>query len=542
MNELSELFASVRDGETVTLEAGGTYHVREEDCYRLTGYYCSNTCLHDENPDGRRSAAVFLKGKRGVTIEGNGAAILIHGKITPFVFDSCENITVKDLSVDYACPTMAEFTVLASGDGRCVLRVSRDTLFRVEGNRIYWRGENGPGGTPYWEHAADGPKQFVTIYDPSTEKSRLTSPAVLAFSSVEADGRDLTVSTDNCGEFVPGTVFQSRNIVRDQTGGMFQRCRDLRFEGLRIKFMHGLGMVSQFCENVSYINCDLTPGEGRTIASTADFFHFSGCRGLVEIIGCRARGAHDDFANVHGTHLRVTETGTDGRSLTVRFMHGESWGFQAFEKGDSVEFIRWDTLIPYAEAKVTSYERLSDTDIRLTLDRRIPEGVETGKDVLENASWTPDVHISGCDIGPIAARGILCTTRGRVLIENNRFRRLKFPALLVEDDCNFWFESGYTKHIVFRNNEVSGCSYDGAYAGHPALRYSPQVMDKNSREYVHGRLTVENCRFRDAEGGTHLFDLSYLARAEITGCEFDADYMIGAKTCGAITDEGNTVK
>ena len=40
-----------------------------------------------------------------------GAEILIHGKMTPILMDRCENITVKNLVIDYAAPTMTEFTV-----------------------------------------------------------------------------------------------------------------------------------------------------------------------------------------------------------------------------------------------------------------------------------------------------------------------------------------------------------------------------------------------------------------------------------------------
>ena len=71
-------------------------------------------------------------------------------------------------------------------------------------------------------------------------------------------------------------------------------------------------------------------------------------------------------------------------------MHDESWGFQAFEKGDTIDFIRWDTLIPYASAKVLTFTKINDTDIYIELDQKLPQ-IEIGKDVVENATWTPNV-------------------------------------------------------------------------------------------------------------------------------------------------------
>jgi hypothetical protein len=414
----------------------------------------------------------------------------------------------------------------------------------VEGSSLFWRGEDGPDGLPYWEDESNGDHRFVKYYDPVGDHFHEFDRRKLTFTEIgQLDDRTLRVTlADPSAPLIPGCTFQTRNIIRDQTGAMCQRCKDLRFEGLRVKFMHGLGMVCQFCENVTFTGCDFTPAEGRVVASTADFFQFSGCRGQITVENCKAKGAHDDYVNVHGTHLRAMEIGEDKKSLTVRFMHHETWGLQAFETGDRIEFIRWDTLRPYGEATVTGWERRNDTDIRLTLDRPAPKALVLGKDVVENASWTPDVTVRGCDFGVTWGRGILCTTRGKVLIENNRFYHLHGPALLVEDDCNFWFESGYTRHIVFRNNEIIGCD-DGRTGGGKAavIRYSPKVMKEDSGEFVHGKLTVTGNTFREARDGYHALQLSYLAAAEIADNRCDAPLTAECRHCGEIRLTDNPV-
>ena len=305
-------------------------------------------------------------------------------------------------------------------------------------------------------------------------------------------------------------------------------------------FMHGLGVVSQFCENVTFSNCDFSPKSGRTVASTADFFQFSGCGGKLKIENCKANGAHDDYINVHGTHLRIVEINKAEKTMIVRFMHDESWGFQAFEAGDKLEFIKWDTLVPYAETTVTAFEKLNDTDIKLCVDRDLP-AITVGKDVVENVSWTPDLHVSGCDFGPTSGRGILCTTRGEVIIENNRFSHLWGPALLIEDDCNFWFESGLTKQIIFRNNVVSGCDFGKTWAESPVIRYTPKIMDENSTEFVHGKLILCGNTFEKSSLGTHALHLEYLREAEITDNTFDAPYKINSHCVGKVTDASNKV-
>ena len=540
MNRLSEIFLNAQSNENIVLEKNTVYHARQDDSFLLTGYYCSNTAKKHENPDGTRKTAIYLKNKKNIEIDGNGATLLVHGKMTPLLFDGCENITLKNLTVDYACPTMAEFTVLSNENGVCTVKINPECLYRVENGELIWQGETGLDGKPYWEDSYIGSRRHVKYFDPVQRMCFDFGRNNLECEKIEEIGENtVRLTLKNREAYLPqGSIIQTRNIVRDQTGSLFQRCKNLTFENLRVKFMHGLGMVSQFCENVSFINCDLTPARGRTVASTADFFQFSGCKGKLRIENCLANGAHDDYVNVHGTHLRIVEKDDGENSLLVRFMHAESWGFQAFEKGDELEFIRWDTLQPYARTKVVAYERINDTDIRLFLDRALPD-IILEKDVVENVTWTPDLCVRSCNFGPTAGRGILCTTRGAVVIENNRFENLCGPALLLEDDCNFWFESGYTTNVVFRNNLVIGCDYGITCEGAPVIRYTPKVMDESFGGFVHGRLTVENNRFENARDGKHCLHLEYLRDARIANNSFDAPYKIDSRNVGSIKEENN---
>ncbi len=541
MNELCEIFEKVQDGETVILEANKVYDVRPDDSFFLTGYFCTNTAKKHENPDGTRFVAIYLKDKKNITIDGNGATVLVHGKMTPLLFDRCEGIVVRNLVIDYACPTMTEFTVLSNDNGVCDIRINSDCRFRVDGKELYWRGEDSLDGEPYWENKCNVQGRYFKVYTPETRMCRDFDRNRFVFERIEQlDEHILRVTlADKDTDLRVGDVFQTRNIVRDQTGSLFNRSKDLIFENLRVMFMHGLGMVSQFCENVTFRNCDLTPKDGRTVASTADFFQFSGCKGKLTVENCKAYGAQDDYINTHGTHLRIVGKNDEENSIVVRFMHNESWGFQAFEAEDELEFIKWDTLIPYAKTKVVSYLKLNDTDILLHLDRPLPE-LEINKDVVENISWTPDLYVRNCDFGPTTGRGVLCTTRGEVIIENNRFTNLWGPALLIEDDCNFWFESGKTNEIIFRNNTVVNCDYAGTLDATATIRYTPKVLADNPTEFVHGKLTLTGNVFKNPIKGKHLIWLEHLREAEISGNTFDAPYEIHTHFVGNVEENSDS--
>src|SRR3569833_301266 len=112
-----------------------------------------------------------------------------------------------------------------------------------------------------------------------------------------------------------------------------------------MQYMHGLGILSKFSENITMRSVGVLPrkGSGRRIASFADGMHFSGCKGSIDIEQCVFAGLHDDAINVHGTHLKIIRRPTN-RTMVVRFMHPQTYGIPAFWPGDSEALDRPATL------------------------------------------------------------------------------------------------------------------------------------------------------------------------------------------------------
>ena len=108
-------------------------------------------------------------------------------------------------------------------------------------------------------------------------------------------------------------------------------------ENVTIHAINGFGILSQYCENVTFRSLTIVPREGRTIASNADFIHASGCSGQFIVENCKMAEGHDDFINIHGTHLQIVNQ--EGRYLRVRFVNPNTWGFPAFNSGDTIDYI-----------------------------------------------------------------------------------------------------------------------------------------------------------------------------------------------------------
>ena len=168
-------------------------------------------------------------------------------------------------------------------------------------------------------------------------------------------------------------------------------------------------------------------------------------------------------------------------------MHPQSYGFEAFFKGDKIELADAHTLLCKSRATVKSVQRLDNYEILLTVDTTLPAHLEQQNIVVENITWTPDVEIAGNYFARTPTRGILVTTRGKVLIRDNTFYRTPMSAVFISDDARNWYESGPVRDVTIRDNTFIGC-------GTPVIGVFPE-NDKYEGA-VHRNVRILSNRFR----------------------------------------------
>ncbi len=420
-----------------------------------------------------RTIALDLSGINGLTVEGEGARLIMRGKMTMLAAEGCRNLSLRGLEFDFARPAVSEITATEKGDGYWIGRVNPDSTYHLVGDRIEWFGED-------W-HAFHN---LTQPYDPVTKTTWRGEDPTVCTSVREVGPRLLRFETDR--SVVVGRTYQFRDVTRDQAGMWFSRCRNVAMTDVKVRSMAGFGALFQFTENVDLHHVDVSPAPGRTCASASDILHFSGCRGKIRVADCILTAAHDDAVNVHGTHLRVMAD-EGARRIRVRFMHEQTWGFAAFAPGDEIEFVNKDTLLPYAKAKVTEFAMTADPREQiLTLDRDLPPGLKLNSDVIENVTWTPSVEITGCEIAKLPTRGILISTRRPVKIVGNRFHRIPMPAVLVADDAKSWYESGPVRNLLVKGNRFFQC------AG-PVVEIDPQITTFAGP--IHRNIRIEENEF-----------------------------------------------
>ena len=158
----------------------------------------------------------------------------------------------------------------------------------------------------------------------------------------------------------------------------------------------------------------------------------------------------DDPINVHGTSVRIIERPAHDR-LVCRFMHEQSTGMTWGHPGDRVGLHRARVDAHRRRGRVVAASGAIDRDtFEVRFEKPAPAEVGAG-DALENLTWSPDVTIRDNDFESNRARGLLVSTPGRVLIENNRFQS-SGSAILIAGDANDWYESGAVRDVTIRGN------------------------------------------------------------------------------------------
>jgi len=99
-------------------------------------YYISNTSDEKELPNKLRAIGLFFDSIKNITIEGNGAEFIFHGKMTPWAFKYCENVHFQNVTMDFERPTMSEMTFIEINAGSIIAKIHPDSKFTIINNRL----------------------------------------------------------------------------------------------------------------------------------------------------------------------------------------------------------------------------------------------------------------------------------------------------------------------------------------------------------------------------------------------------------------------
>lgn len=448
--------------------ARGTYHFFPDRAFERYAQISNHE-------SGLRRMAFPLIGRQGLEIDGGGATFVFHGMITPFFIDRSTAVTVRNLSVDWAQPFHLQGTVVAVDPANQAfeLQTLPESNARIErGQLVYGYGEvPGPRG---WKRGLE----LNYWIDPDSGAAALPAPSIAAWNPKLNRPAEFTQVAPHRFRFayaasaMPtlGAIFTSKgNPNRFAPGMVVTHSRDVQIEDVTVHHASGMAVLGQRSENITLRRVRVTPSPRLPLAVSviADATHFVYCRGQILVEDCLFERMLDDAINVHGIYVIVAEQ-ISPNAVGVFLSHQQQLGFEFAQPGDVMRFCARETLLDYGECTVKRVERVNEEYTVVEFTEPI-DGFLRPDTRLENATWQADLTFRRNMVRNNRARSVLVTTRGRVLIENNRFERSSGTAILLEGDAYSWHESGAVADVTIRQN-----TFIGHNAKAPLIHISPR--------------------------------------------------------------------
>jgi hypothetical protein len=465
----------------------GRYDFRPEKAEKRD-YFISNTSSENECPVKTKNIGLLFENIKNLTIEGNGSVFIFHGKMITYAFDNCENIRLQNVSMDFQRPSMSEMTFREIHPDYLIADIHPDSWFDIVDGKLKFYGE---GWTMERYHSlltdtTEGISVYCSFQPILESKATALSPL-----TVKLEG-DFSHSN-----YKAGHILSIRDPYRDHVGAFIYLSRNIYLENVTMHYMHGLGIVSQFSEDLTYQNIKIIPSRKRSVAAFADGMQFSGCKGHILIENCHFKGLHDDPINAHGTYLQIRKIHSP-TSLTVRFMHHQTYGFPAFYENDTVAFVTASSMQQKGITTIKRTDLVSEREIKVELDNPLPKSIRIG-DVLENLTWTPVLTVRNNRFECTSTRGLLVTTPRRVCIEGNTFFRTAMYGVLIAADVNNWFESGSVYDITIRKNIFEDCAHN-LKDNHYAISIEPEIRKITAGHWAHRNIRIEHNTFHINSG------------------------------------------
>lgn len=488
-NKLSKLLSqlkNIKEEKTLVFEKG-TYYINRNSCDKKY-YAITNTVGKKEFKDpadiNMHYIGFHLNNINNLTIEGNGAQFIIQGKMTNAVISKCKNITFKNLSFHTENPNMHKLTVKKKSPFSADFELDSTDQYKKKDGSFVWYGNGYELGfcnymnSAYWN---------ATIKPSNPHRiSRNAHPFRASVSIKETKPYNFHVNYLFHPKFEIGQTFYIFDSTRSDAGVFAEQSENIKLIDVEQTFNYSLAFVAQDCTDITLDSLRFAPKkDSKTeLTSLADFIQICMCSGDVNITNCCFDGSADDTLNVHGIHYKVTNT--KNNKITVKYCHDQTWGWDPLHENDKIEFINTKTMLCEDENTIIRSRMIDDYHIELKLKKALKKDF-TGY-VIEDIDRCPNIYFANNTMDRIITRSLLLTTRGKVVVENNKFINSKMSSIVISDDAKSWYESGMCKDVTIKNNEFIS-------SGNTPIIIKPE--NKIHAGAVHQNIIIENNYFKE---------------------------------------------
>lgn len=473
------------ESNTVYVAAQEKYDIYESDTIKLTQpTYLS---IYDTN-FGSLNTAFYLNGLKNVVLDFKGATITLHGRLQPFVIDNCENITIKNVVVEYERAFFTELEILDRTAESLVLKPLEKFPCRVENGCLIpycneWENRRLNYGDMFMQSFDNETRQGrgITVIVIGDEVFRNDSPPCEVLQMrVREDSGNIIMTGKISEAFQPGQTVVLSHEVRDKSSVFICRSETVTVENYRIINGSGMGIISMYAKDIVIDGLKLTRDElsHGMVTNAADAMHLVASKGKIEIKNCIVEGMVDDALNIHNLYYEAESSeGNILHAYRHPHSHSQNTYYQIFGVGDKIAVYKGQSLELRQTAVITDVKLINGQYVDFTTDV-VLEGVQKG-DLIENLSTQPEVYVHDCFFGK-ANTHLRFQTRGKTLVENCE---TELPIWLT-GDTDYWFEASPSENTIIRN-----CKFKG---NHAKIVSCPEYIPTENSPYYHSGLRIEN--------------------------------------------------
>lgn len=456
--------------------------VFEKDEYVFKGQYAyEQYCYITNNDHSLKRIAIPLISKKNIVVDGNGSCFKMVGRVLPLWIQNCEQIVLKNFSIDYKRPFFTQGLVIEADENKATLLIDKAAYpYKIEDGRMVFIGEDYEGdfvhGMLEYDAAKKGPalgakdnsvRGSIKAYEEEEGKVTITHH----FRKVPEVGNILTIKQEK--RLLPGVAIDHSSQIE--------------IENVHVRQSGTMAFIAQFSQDVTLRSCSVATEEGssRVVSANADATHFVGCKGKVIIEKCLFESQLDDAFNVHGNYLLVNQIIND-KKIIAKIGHFQQVGIFGLEKGDKIEILEQETMMKVGEDELVEKRVINNTYVELIFKNGF-EFKEGKNYCLDNCMDYPEVIFRENIVRHNRARGILLTSRKHTLIEDNIFET-EGACIKISGDMDSWFESGATSQVIIRHNQMtSTCSN----WGHAIIDIDPEMKVFEEGQYYHEFIQIQ---------------------------------------------------
>ena len=487
-SRLNEILAMIKssvdeDDEVVVKFKKARYDFYPNDVMQRE-YYVSN---HDQGQP--KVLGICLEQWDNLTLDGKGSEFVFHGQMLPIAIVNSSNVTLKNFSIDFENPHIAQVEVINNDENEGItFRVEPWVNYRINEDGVF---ETYGDGWRYQQYTG------IAFEKESRHIVYQTSDLWIDTKQVQEVG-DRLLHAPNWKDkrLKPGTIVAMRTWNRPAPGIFLCHSNDTYIDNVTVHYAEGMGLLAQRCCDIrlNRFNVCLKENDVRYFTTQADATHFSQCKGMIRSEHGIYEGMMDDAINVHGIYLKVKER-RDDNTLICSYEHNQAWGFAWGDTGDSVCFVKSKTMEMLKDINIIKEIKPYDKEtvkgaksFIITFEDELPKEINADTSFgIENLSWTPEVIFSHNIVRNNRARGALFSSPLRTVCEDNLFDHTSGTAILLCGDCNGWYESGAVRDLLIKNNTFVNALTNMFQFTNAVISIYPEIPDlENQVSYFHG--------------------------------------------------------